>query len=172
LGIDGIRKPRYWVYHLLHQLGTRRIALEGEGDGFGGLVQGWATRADDGAVRILIWNVTFDQTKARGSDALARHIIMNVGGLARRRQFRLRHYRIDNAHSNVYGAWLEMDRPAWPDAAHLAELHRRDSLQTLGAESEIATGASRSISLEFTLPMPALSLVELVPVGGRDPQSN
>lgn len=168
LGIDGIRKPRYWAFHLLHQLSTRRIVLEGNGDGFGGLVQGWATRADDGAVRILLANVTFDQTKARGSDILSRQVSMNVTGLTSNRQFRIRHYRIDVNHSNVYRAWLGMGRPDWPDTAQLADLHRRDALQTLGHESTSSADSSGNIFIEFCLPMPALSLVELIPSGGRD----
>ncbi len=164
LGIDGIRKARYWALHLLHQLGTRRIALEGGGDGFGGLVQGWATRADDGAVRILLSNVTFDQTKARGSDVLSRQVSMHVTGLAPNRRFHLRHYRVDNTHSNVYGAWLEMGSPDWPDTAQLAELHRRDGLQMVGRKSTPSADSYGNIALEFSLPMPALSLVELVPL--------
>lgn len=176
LGLDGIRKARYWAYYLLHQMGTKRIALEGEGDGFGGLVQGWATRGDDGTVRILIWNVTFDQTKARGSGILARYVSMNVAGLAPHARYRIRQYSIDNEHTNVYGAWVDMGRPDWPDVRQTAELHRRDSLQMAAPEMEGTADASGNILLSFTLPMPALALVELAsidetaktpPKGGR-----
>jgi xylan 1,4-beta-xylosidase len=172
LGIDGVRKARYWAFHLLHQMGARRIALDGDGDGFGGLVQGWATRADDGAVRILLWNVTFDQTKALGSEVLLRQVSMNVAGLAPNQRFGLRHYRVDNKHSNVYAAWLDMGRPDWPDVAQLAELHRRDALQMLEHRSTASTDSSGSLSLEFSLPMPALSLVELVPLTASDLSAN
>ena len=168
LGIDGVRKPRYWAFHLLHQLGTRRIALEGDGDGFGGMVEGLATRNGDGTVRILVWNVTFDQTKARGSEVLARSVSMNIAGLTPSQRFRLRNYRIDNTHSNVYGAWMEQGEPDWPDAAQLTELHRRDGLQTLEPESTQGADASGNIHVEFALPMPALSLVELVPLNSGD----
>jgi xylan 1,4-beta-xylosidase len=171
LGIDNVRKPRYWAYHLLHQLDTRLIALEGEGDGFGGLVQGWATRGEDGAVHILLWNVTFDQTKGRGSDALARQVRVNVTGLVPGRRFKLHHYRVDNAHSNVYGAWLAMGQPVWPDARQLARLHRRDALETLGPETVRSADASSNVLIDFTLPMPALSLLELVPLNGNDPKT-
>ena len=164
LGLDGVRKTRYWAFHLLHQLGVRRLALQGDGDGFGSLVEGWATRAEGGVLRILLWNVTFDQTKAGGSAILERRVSMNVTGLAPHQRFHLRHYRIDNTHSNVYGAWLSMGRPAWPDAAQLAELHRRDALQTLGPAIAAGADASGTLPLDFTLPMPALSLVELVPL--------
>jgi xylan 1,4-beta-xylosidase len=164
LGIDGIRKARYWAFHLLHRMGIRRIALEGNGDGYGGLVQGWATRADDGSVRMLLSNVTFDQTKARGSDVLSRQVSVSVAGLTPNGQFLLRHYRVDNKHSNVYGAWLELGQPNWPNSVQLAELHRRDALQMLGHKSTPNADSSGSIFLEFSLPMPALSLVELVPL--------
>ena len=172
LGIDGVRKPRYWAFHLLHQLGTRRIALEGEGDGFGSLVQGWATRSEDDAVRILLWNVTFDQTKARGSSVLERRVRMNVSGLAPHQRFRVRHYRIDNLHSNVYGAWLAMGHPDWPNATQLAELHRRDTLEAFAPESAQNADGSGAIPVEFTLPMPGLSLVEMVPLNGNDRKPN
>jgi len=172
VGLDGVRKARYWAFHLLHQLGMRRVALQGDGDGFGGLVEGWATRSDDGAVRILLWNVTFDQTKARGSSVLERRISMNVAGLAPHQRFRLRHFRIDNVHSNVYGAWLAMGRPDWPNAAQLTELHRRDALEMISPQSSPDTDATGTMAVEFTLPMPALSLVELVPQSGSDPSTD
>jgi len=164
LGIDGVRKPRYWAFHLLHALGTRRIAVDGDGDGFGGLVQAWATRTDDGAVRILVWNVTYDQTKARGSDALARQVSLVVTGLLPGQRFCQRHYRVDNTHSNVYGAWQAMGRPDWPNAQQLAELHRRDELEMLEPERSGTSDASGKVQLQFGLPMPSLSLIELAPV--------
>jgi xylan 1,4-beta-xylosidase len=163
LGLDGIRKPRYWAFHMLHQLGTQRLALAGEGDGFGGLVNGWATRGDDGTATVLLWNVTFDQTKAGGSAALARQVTLRVVGLPAARKFLLRHFRVDNAHSNVYAAWQAMGRPDWPNAAQLAELHRRDELQTLEPERQVTTDATGVLQIDFELPMPALSLIELLP---------
>jgi xylan 1,4-beta-xylosidase len=48
IGLDNLRKPRYWAYYLLHQLGTDRLAVTGDGDGFGGLVKTLATRGTDG----------------------------------------------------------------------------------------------------------------------------
>lgn len=115
-------------------------------------------------MRILLANVTFDQTKARGSDVLLRQVHMRVAGLPPHQRFRLRHYRVDNAHSNVYGAWLGLGSPDWPDSAQLAELHRRDGLEMLGLESNPSTDPSGNISLDFSLLMPALSLVELIPL--------
>jgi xylan 1,4-beta-xylosidase len=164
LGIDEIRKSRYWAFHLLHQLGHRRLALDGDGDGFGGLVQGWATRADDGALRILLWNVTFDQTKSRGSAILDRQVGLHLAGLTPNSRFRLRHFRVDNTHSNVYGDWLAMGKPDWPNAGQLAELHRRDELQMLAPGSILTSNTTGNLQLDFTLPMPALSLIELANV--------
>lgn len=163
LGLDGIRKPRYWAFHLLHQLGTQRLALDGEGDGFGGLVNGWATRGDDGSVRVLLWNVTFDQIKARGSAALGRQVTLAVAGLPAGEKYTARHFRVDNGHSNVCTAWDATGKPDWPNATQLAELHRRDALETLEPEGQVSIGHTGAFQAEFDLPMPALSLVELVP---------
>ena len=47
IGLDGLRKPRYWAYYLLHQLGTEKLSVTGSGDGFDGLVKTLATRGSD-----------------------------------------------------------------------------------------------------------------------------
>lgn len=163
IGLEGIRKPRYWAYYLLHQLGTRRVALEGEGDGFAGLVNGWATRGQDAGLKILLWNVTFDQSQAAGAARLARQVGLRVSGLPAGKNLRLRHYRVDNAHSNVYAAWQAMGKPDWPNAAQMSELHRGDELQTLEPPRELAADSGGRLQIEFDLPMPSLSLIELAP---------
>jgi len=163
IGIDGVRKPRYWAYYLLHQLGTRRIALDGAGDGFGGLVTGWATRSDDGSVRVLLSNVTMDQTQVDGNARLSRQISLTVAGLPPGKRFRLQHFRVDNSHSNVYKAWQEMGQPDWPSSSQLAELHRRDGLEMVEPPRDLEPDASGRCMTHFEMPMPSLSLLEIAP---------
>lgn len=164
LGFDCIRKPRYWAYFLLQQMGTRRVVLEGEGDGFGTLVQGLATTSPEGTVRVLLSNVIYQQTKVNGDVQLERHVSLTIFGLAPGEAFDLRHYRIDSSHSNVYAAWQALGRPDWPDAAQLAELHRHDALGMVGPEREVSADSDGEITLDFNLPMPAVSMVEIAPV--------
>jgi xylan 1,4-beta-xylosidase len=164
IGIDGIRKPRYWAYYLLHQLGKRRVALEGDGDGLGGLVTGWATRDDDGSVRVLFSNVTEIQTQAEGNPLLSRHVSLTVAGLPPGRKFRLQHFRVDNTHSNVQQAWQAMGQPDWPSNSQLAELHRGDALEMLEPGRDLEVDASGQCAVQFEMPMPSLSLLVMTPV--------
>ncbi|MBB6142732.1 xylan 1,4-beta-xylosidase [Silvibacterium bohemicum] len=164
IGLDGLRKSRYWTYYLLHRLGTDRIAVDGQGDGFDGLVKGVATRATDGSVSLLIDNATQQHAKAAGDPALARHLTLAITGLVPGNRYQIEHDRIDNEHSNVYGAWQTMGSPQWPDQSQMAVLHQRDQLQTLVPLSTSTATAQGVITLDFDMPMPAVSFVKLTPL--------
>jgi len=163
IGIDGLRKPRYWVYYLLHGLGTDRIALTGNGDGYDSLVTGWATRNAGGIMRILLSNSTSNQQQADGNALLNRHVRLTLSGLQPGKKFRLTHDRIDNDHSNVYKTWESMGKPDWPSDAQLTVLHQHDGLETLGPDTEVTANAQGEVKVEFDLPMPAVSYLVLVP---------
>ena len=161
IGLDGLRKPRYWAYYLLHQLGTEKLAVTGSGDGFGGLVKTLATHGPDGSVEILLSNATPEHKKAAGDAALDRHIALTVTGLTPGMSYRVEHDRIDNSHSNVYGAWQAMGSPKWPDGAQMTLLHQRDQLQTLAPPGTVTANAAGEVTLDFDLPMPGVSLVKV-----------
>jgi len=161
IGLENLRKPRYWAYYLLHRLGTGKLSVAGSGDGFGGLVKTLATRGTDGEISVLLSNATPQHSRAAGSSVLARHIALTIAGLAPGQNYCVEHDRIDNTHSNVYGAWQAMGKPAWPDAAQMAILHQRDNLQTLTPAASVTASAQGEIALEFDLPMPAVSFVRL-----------
>jgi xylan 1,4-beta-xylosidase len=163
IGLDGLRKPRFWAYSLLHQLGADRLAITGNGDGFDTLVKGLATRNPDGSLCILLSNSTPQHAKADGSAALSRHISLVIAGLAPGASYRLEHDRIDNSHSNVYGAWEAMGKPRWPDASQMSTLHHSDELQTLTPPSVVTANAQGETALDFDLPMPAVSFLKLTP---------
>ena len=160
IGLEGLRKPRYWAYYLLHQLGTDRLSVTGSGDGFGGLVKVLAARNAD-SVGILLSNATPEHSKAPGSVALNRHIVLTVSGLTPSASYRVKHDRIDNDHSNVYGAWLAMNSPRWPDAARMAALHQKDELQTLTPPGSVTANSAGEVMLDFDLPMPGVSFIRL-----------
>jgi xylan 1,4-beta-xylosidase len=168
IGLDGLRKPRYWAYYLLHQLGTEKLAVSGSGDGFGGLVKTLATRGPfasgnlDGGVEVLLSNATPEHDKSAGS-ALNRHIALTVSGLMPGVSYRVEHNRIDNDHSNVYGAWKAMGSPRWPDGGQMGELHQRDELQALVPPGTVTANQQGEVMLEFDLPMPGVSMVKMSP---------
>jgi xylan 1,4-beta-xylosidase len=164
LTVGNLRKPRYWALAVLERLGPEEIAAEVGGDGGGSLVEAWASRDGAGRVAVALWNGTLDQSKADGDARLDRSVSMAVGGLGRGR-YAVRHFRVDDGHSNVARRWAELGGGDWPDEAGWAELGRGDRLEPLEPDLAVEVDASGRIELAFDLPMPAISFVELVPSG-------
>ena len=156
----GLHKPAFWSFALLHRLGQDQLAVEGSGDGFGGCVHGLAACRGRDSIQILVSNATYDQGKARGSAELRRHVDVRVKGLARG-AWRIRHFRADAAHSNVFGWWERAGRPGRPSEAELAALRACDRLEPYEADFEAEPDAAGGLRLSFELPMPAVSLIEI-----------
>jgi len=163
LTIGNLRKPRFWAIAMLERLGEDEIASTNDGDGAGSLVETWASLDPDGRVALAVWNGTLDQTRAAGDRALDRSIVLEVRGLPAA-AYELRHHRVDADHSNIVRTWERLGRPDWPDDAGWARLHEADRLETLEPARQVRAEDGR-VHLAFDLPMPAISLVELVPVG-------
>lgn len=161
LTVGNLRKPRFWAIRILELLGVTELEGRLTGDGAGGLVEAWATRDEDGRVAIAIWNGTLDQAKADGDRLLDRRVRITVEGL-RPGEHRLRHRRVDADHSNIAARWSGGD---WPDAAGWARLRRHDTLDDLEPERALRADDAGRVELTFLLPMPAISLVEVLPAG-------
>ncbi|MEO7229706.1 MAG: xylan 1,4-beta-xylosidase, partial [Candidatus Limnocylindrales bacterium] len=161
LTIGNLRKPRFWAIAMLERLGEAELACQVAGDGAGSLVEAWASADPDGRLAIAIWNGTLEQSKAAGARALARKVSLEIAGL-RPGAYELRHWRVDARHSNIVRAWERLGRPDWPDDAGWARLHAADHLEALEPPREVRIRQGR-LDLSFLLPMPAMSLVELVP---------
>jgi len=159
LTVGNLRKPRFWGLRILELLGETELRATLHGDGAGGLVEAWATSdAAGGRVAIAIWNGTIDQSKADGDALLDRSIRLTVDGLEEG-GLRVRHRRIDATHSNIAAGWYGSD---WPDEAAWARLRAADRLDELEPARSVEVGADGRISLEFQLPMPSVSLIELL----------
>jgi xylan 1,4-beta-xylosidase len=160
--VGDLRKPRWWALELLERLGPERLAVAVSGDGGGSLVEALAARRDDGAVGVLVWNGTLDQTKAGGDPALGRRVSVLLDGLVAGR-YEMHHVRVDAEHSNVSGAWARIGGGAdWPTEGQWAELRAADRLEELHPPESVEP-ADGSVGVEFDLPMPGISFLELVP---------
>jgi xylan 1,4-beta-xylosidase len=159
LTIGNLRKPRFWAIRILELLGERQLRLTMDGDGAGGLVEAWASKDPDGRVAIALWNGTIDQSKADGDALLDRDISLNVDGLDPG-PVRIRHRRVDANHSNIASHW---DGGDWPDESAWTRLRAADRLDELEPERRLSIGADGRLSLDFNLPMPSVSLIELLP---------
>jgi xylan 1,4-beta-xylosidase len=162
LTIGNLRKPRFWAIRMLELLGERELGMTMQGDGAGGLVEAWASKDPDGRVAIALWNGTIDQSKAGGDALLDRDVSLNVGGLDPG-PVRIRHRRVDAQHSNIAAHW---DGGDWPDESAWIRLRAADRLDELEPERRLAIGPDGRLSLDFNLPMPSVSLIELLPADG------
>ena len=166
LTIGNLRKPRFWAIAMLERLGAEGLTSDISGDGAGSLVEAWASIDPDGRIAVAVWNGTLDQTKMDGDTALDRSVTLEVTGLPSG-TFQLRHHRVDAGHSDIARVWEELGRPDWPDDAGWARLRTADRLELLEPPRTVRA-AGGAVRLEFELPMPSMSLVELIPSDPRD----
>jgi xylan 1,4-beta-xylosidase len=159
LTVGNLRKPRFWALRVLELLGDENVGVELSGDGGGGLVETWATRDGDGRVAIAVWNGTIDQSKSGGDPLLDRDVRLRIEGL-KPGEVVVRHRRIDATHSNIARHW---DGGDWPDEAGWDRLRQLDGLEELEPERQARVGEDGRLTLEFALPMPGVSLIEVAP---------
>jgi xylan 1,4-beta-xylosidase len=115
-------------------------------------------------VAVAIWNGTLDPSKGSGDRALDRRISLTVEGLTDAHTYELRHHRVDAQRSNIAATWERLGCPDWPDDTGWRALRGADRLELLEPVHGVIAVRDR-LELAFDLPMPAVSLVELVPTG-------
>ncbi|MFC7492806.1 MULTISPECIES: GH39 family glycosyl hydrolase [unclassified Nocardioides] len=160
--VGELRKPRWWALAMLERLGSRRLLVSPTGDGGGSLVEALAaTSASE--TTVLLWNLTLDQTKAAGCEALRRLVTVEVTGLAPGTTYALRHERVDQHRSNVAAAWdrLRSDGQDWPDEEQWAQLRAADRLEEVEPERTVTASDDGVLRIDVDLPMPAMSLLSL-----------
>ncbi|WP_336215200.1 GH39 family glycosyl hydrolase [Nonomuraea sp. LPB2021202275-12-8] len=158
LTVGNLRKPRFHALTLAARLGDDELAATVDGDAAG--VEAWAARHEDGRVGVLVWNGTLNQAQAGGAPELARTVSLTISGLDG--DHTLTHHRIDQRHSNIEAVWQSMGGGDWPDAARWADLHAANGLDQLVPATRAAAPGG-VVRLEFELPMPGVSFVELTP---------
>ena len=57
-----------------------------------------------------------------------------------------------------------MRSPKWPDASQMIALHKNDALQTLTPPSTVTSNSQGEVTLDFDLPMPAVSFIRVASV--------
>lgn len=163
LTVGNLRKPRWWAMELLERLGESRIAVTAHGDGAGSLVNCIATRDDSSCTGVLIWNSTLDQGGIAGNPLLARRVELAVERL-RPGRYVVRHWRVDETHSNVFAHWHAMGGAAmdWPTPEQWEELALADTLDELGDAVTVEV-SSGPVEVSFNLPQPGISYLEIRP---------
>jgi xylan 1,4-beta-xylosidase len=76
---------------------------------------------------------------------------------------RVRHWRIDGAHSNAYAEWVRLGCPEDPSPAQVARLRARQGLELLEPPEIVDARPGGTLGLTLSLPLHATSLLEIEP---------
>ena len=116
LSIQGIAKPVYRAFELLHALGGELLPITGDHP----TVDAWAARGDHG-MAIVVTNFALPRHPVQNESV---EIVLEHCPTAPRPSLR----RVDSRHANAPAAWQRMRRPQYPSAAQLARLVRESAL--------------------------------------------
>jgi xylan 1,4-beta-xylosidase len=165
LATNGVNKPVLNVFRMFGKMRGERVAVTGErrydaarimAGGVHGAdtdINALAAR-DAHGIAVMVWNYHDDNILDAGAP-----VELRIDGI-RAKTVQLRHFRIDNEHSNSYSAWQRMGSPAHPTPAQVAELQAASELAQLGATTTLAT-RNGSATVNMQLPRQAVSLITL-----------
>lgn len=165
LATNGVDKPVLNVFRMLGMMRGTRLKVGGDRaydadsiqrDGVRGPrtdINALASRSGR-EVAVLVWNYHDDDIIDAGSP-----VELALSGIPAR-SATVRHYRIDQEHSNSYTAWKRMGSPASPSAAQVAALQKASGLAQL-AEPSTVTVRDGVATLQMQLPRQAVSLLVL-----------
>jgi len=151
---DGIPKPAYDVFMLLHELGDERLPAPTN--------QALVTRRKDGTIVIAAWNlvepgalgaektVTFDVYGVGPFQAQAHH-----GVTLEIKTTRAEVRRVDATHGDTLDAWRRIGSPAWPTEDQIDLLRKASEL---GPPEEVPI---RNHRLTLILPPMGLAVIEI-----------
>jgi xylan 1,4-beta-xylosidase len=166
LATNGIDKPILNLFRMVGLMRGDRVALESSGavdlnemleTGVRNKpdINALATRSDHD-VCVLAWH--YHDEDVSGPEA---SIHLTVAGTpASARRILVRHYRIDQDHSNAYAVWKQMGSPQKPNPEQYARLEAAGQLQLLESPRWLWS-QNGQLELEFTLPREAVSLVQM-----------
>ncbi len=155
-----VKKPVLNVMSLWAMLGDRRCEVEGGTVDLGAL---GSRRGDDLAVMVYH---SRDRIASDGCEPVS----LTFTGLELG-EYRLVHYRIDEQHGDPFTAWASAVHPSSrPDKTMYARMREQQELQRLDDPRDVTPDGGK-LTIEFDLPLHAVSLVMLCPrTDGEPPQ--
>jgi xylan 1,4-beta-xylosidase len=136
---DGLPKPAFNAFKLLHRLGVERLANDSQ--------SALVTRKSDGTLVMAVWNLFLPEETGSAKTVT----IKFTGKLPRHRAVI---YRLDSANGSLLPTYEAMGRPIYPTQKQITELRRAAELPK--PETKVLQGGE----LRLTLPAQALALIE------------
>jgi xylan 1,4-beta-xylosidase len=166
LATNGVDKPVLNVFRMAGLMRGDRVKVESSSavswetilkEGVRGKpdVNALATRAER-EMAMMIWNYHDDDLPAPDSP-----VRLAVSGIpSNLKRVLVRHYRIDQEHSNAYTLWKRMGSPQNPTPEQYAQLEAAGQLSLL-TSPEWANVTGGRIEMSFSLPRHAVSLIHV-----------
>jgi xylan 1,4-beta-xylosidase len=139
---DRIKKPSFYDFALLHELGDERI--DNSADNV------LVTRKKDGPLVVAAWNLVDMDKLAQGAPVTLK---LNFKGVAPRAEVTIQ--RVDETHGNPLTAYKAMGSPHFPTQTQIAALNAASALQA-PEHRKLTNGV-----LELTLPVNGLAVVQI-----------
>jgi xylan 1,4-beta-xylosidase len=147
LNLQGIPKPTYRAFQLLHALGTEQFLV----DGLHNTVDAWIIRKDKKSLTVLLTN-----------HALPKHAIqtekVKITVANAPRKCSASAQRIDETHANPKKAWVEMGKPEYLSPLQVESLIKSS---TMNEESIACVYRDSKNSFEITMPPHSVAAVTL-----------
>ncbi|MGO8772643.1 MAG: GH39 family glycosyl hydrolase [Terracidiphilus sp.] len=137
---DGIPKPAFNAFELLHMLGTERLPATAD--------DVLVTRRKDGTLVIAAWNLV-----EPGAEGAEKTVSLDLRGVTNNARATIR--RVDASHGDTLDGWKKMGSPKYPTQTQIAELRKAAEM---GPPEVKSLHGSR---LEISLPPMGLALIEI-----------
>jgi xylan 1,4-beta-xylosidase len=137
---DGLPKPAFNAFTLLHRLGVQRLANDSD--------SALVTRRSDGKLAIALWNLFLPEESGQSKTVT---LVLKGPAAAHRALV----YRLDATHGSLLAAYRALGSPVSPTSQQIKELRRA------GALPEPETESLPHGQLKLVLPPQGLAFVEL-----------
>jgi xylan 1,4-beta-xylosidase len=141
---DGLPKPVFNVFKVLHELGDSRIDLNS--------ATALLTRRSDGKLALAVWNLSLPEERGQSKD-----VTIDFKSIGAASESPAAVLRVDAQHGSVFDAYDAMGRPAYPTKAQVEELRRAASLRPPETQ-DLHDG-----KLRLTIPPKGLAVIEVQP---------
>jgi xylan 1,4-beta-xylosidase len=165
MATNGVDKPVLNVFRMFGMMGGDRVAVSQEDPitadeiikdmvrGERPDVHALASRQGD-EVMVMVWNYHDDDLPAPDAD-----VLVNITGIPAGRAL-IRHYRIDDQHSNAYTVWQNMGAPQQVTRDQYKKLEASGQLEMLTSPKWIDVSNGKA-PVRFSLPRQGVSLLQV-----------
>jgi xylan 1,4-beta-xylosidase len=149
LNLQGLRKPAYHAFQLMHRLGTERVAVSG--DNLDATCHAIVTRTGHRG-HVLVYAAALDDDQTRRSVEVTVQLPAGAEHNAL--------YRIDSLENNVIAQWEELGKPAYLSREQTRDLAARNNLQASSNPVRLENVGANRVA-RFTMESPGLALLEV-----------